>query len=114
MNPSELCSRYIHVIMQHSRCNSLPPFSPSPLPSQYFVTENAEQVTLADISSRLPVKWSSQSDASNPRGSPPPRQRGCDMCGCRRGRKLHRRGGQPPQLASLPATMDYGEVLCRI
>jgi lysophosphatidylcholine acyltransferase/lyso-PAF acetyltransferase len=99
--------RYLHGVMGLS----LPFISDESLRAvfQYFVTENAEQVTLADISSRLPVQWSSQSDASNPRGSPPPRQRGCDMYGCRRGRKLRRRGGQPPQLASLPATMDYGQ-----
>ena len=66
-------------------------------------------MTLTDISSRLPVQWNNQSDASNSRGSPPPRQRGCDMCGCGHGRKLQQRGDRAPQLASLPSTMDYGE-----
>lgn len=76
---------------------------------QFFDTENRGQVLLTDISSRLPVQWNKQSDISDTRGSPPPRRRGCDMCGCGRDRKRPQRPGHTPQLASLPAQMNYDQ-----
>jgi lysophosphatidylcholine acyltransferase/lyso-PAF acetyltransferase len=72
---------------------------------QFFDRENKGQITLSDISSRLPVQWTRNSEHYT--GNPPPRQRGYDLCGCGR-QQLPRRLNRAPQQASLPESMDYG------